>query len=287
MVGVALKDTTPDALIELVLALEQIVLEADESLFEFNSEKLDQIVRGLLEQFGFGDASSTPAVQIHEIAVERLSWLDNTTRWSALLLKVDAHYTTGKARDGSTKSEEKEEEPTGDSESGGSEASGAEETDEDEDSGTGGIVIRIGKEFGFREKVEVWRKDILPTIRVIGPIYSLFVKLYDLLAYCWGMFVNLLVTIGEFLDFENNVFVALHWVSKLWKPLGFIVRVFATIIDYIHWIIMALVIPIIRFLQDPAGRSMKFFKSKMKEKKGDGDSDDSDAAEDAELQPSN
>ena len=49
MVGVALKDTTPDALIELVLALEQIVLEADESLFEFNSEKLDQIVRGLLE----------------------------------------------------------------------------------------------------------------------------------------------------------------------------------------------------------------------------------------------
>lgn len=229
----------------------------------------------------FGEAVG----RIRYDAERRASWKTHSARWHVIFILIGAKVEKPESK-GSGDKEEKEEETDKQTEEAAEQDSEPGENNDDEDSG-GGFLSRLGEEFGDPDAVKQWFTKKLPDLFLIGKIWSLVVQVYEFGHFCWDKFVWSLEWIGEKLDLENNIFTAISWFSNIWFPFRWLVRILATMIYFMDWIIASIIGPGIRFYQDPAGRSSKFVSKKMKPKKTEDDAEDSEGDSDTDVGTSN
>ena len=176
------------------------------------------------------------------------SWDTRKSDWRVILEAADLYLNPPKAQ-GEEEEEEEEEE-----------SAEPESVDGEEEDANGGIIDRITEEFSAKSQIDEFLLERLPQIPVIGLPMRFLIWLWSLWIYIWHQFLDFLKRVGKAMDTENNVVWGIHIAAGYWWPLRILIMILATIVAYTHWFWAALLLPIMRWLTDPIGRTIRFFR---------------------------
>ena len=236
----------------------EIMATRDEPFFAFGSEKLRSDVTEIILLHGLdsirGKSRDEMFAELGDASFEN----GDAARWNVLMQAIsEITSKTDPSKGNSEEPEDDEEEEPPEEPEG--------EDDDSAENAANGVIEKITEDFSKKAAIDAFLLKELPNIPILGLLVRGLVGVYNLWSRLWGLFVELLATIADYMDLQNNIIRAIKFVADIAWPFRVFVIFLATTTSYAAWLWLLILLPILRFLWDPIGRTFKFLKKSLKQ----------------------
>lgn len=255
---------------ELQKSLEEIVANEREAYFGYGCKDISNDVNNLVEKF---DIKGNPSFDLSAFTarVAHLkSYETNSARWGTLLNQVEKSL----AQD-PMKSDAGNEPEAGEDEENGAAESGSE--DDSSEATASGIIDDLTREYSRKREMDAYIMREVPKLPVVGPLLRIIVFVYDTANRALELLVQGLKWIAGILNLQNNIVWAIRVVAEIAWPFRVLVIFLTTVLNYSAWFWLLVLLPILRFIWDPIGRTFRFLRKSLGKSDGnDPDGNDGD-----------